>query len=115
MPAIKKTEVTNAGYACDMCGAVISDGQHDGMGGVNWWGLNVEIVPQGKETVTVEREWNGYRVRISSKWTHPETWGLCKDCAAKVREFITANAPRQPEAASGDRLNADVGPEVDHG
>ena len=94
MPQIVKTEKRSAGYACDMCGAIISDGEHDGMDGVNWWGLSLDIVPKETEVVTIEREWRGYTVRIRDKEspiTRYETWGLCVSCADKVRQFITSN------------------------
>jgi hypothetical protein len=90
MPQITKTEITNAGYACDMCGVLISDGAHDGAGDMNWWGVNVDISPLTEENVTIKRVWNdAFKVTFSSKYAAGKTWGLCGLCADKVRSFIT--------------------------
>ena len=92
MPQITKTETKNAGYSCDMCGVLISDGQHDGAGDMNWWGVNVNISPLTEEVVTIKRIWDGYKVQFSSKYTPGKTWGVCYKCADRVREFIKAGS-----------------------
>jgi hypothetical protein len=96
MPQITKTEITNAGYACDMCGVLISDGAHDGAGDMNWWGVNVGIQPLKEETLTIKRIWNGYKVEFVSKYAPSETWGVCSKCVVRVREFIKARNGNLP-------------------
>lgn len=90
-----KTEV--AGYACDMCGKLISDGRHDGCCGVNWWGMHVGVHEMSEETVTVVRKWDAMKVTIANNFPfHKEnrSFGVCRECAAKVIEFIEATAGR---------------------
>lgn len=96
MPAIMETEVieTNRGYACDMCGTKISDGGNDGCGGVNWWGVHLDLDSMEQESVVATRKLDGFHLRVRQPWTGniSEHWGLCRDCVERVRVFITNGA-----------------------
>jgi hypothetical protein len=88
MPKITKTEIVNAGYGCDWCGTLISDGKSDGCGGINWWGFTIGLDDMGKETVEATREWNGVKVYIRHQYENTKRWAFCKDCAKDIEDFI---------------------------
>ncbi len=96
MPAVTRTEVHDAGYACDMCGVLISDGNDDGYGGQSFWGLNMEAQELNEEEITTvhTRNWMGdtFRVTVREKDdSFPKVrqcWGLCRKCYQKVEDFI---------------------------
>jgi len=91
MPEIIKTKEVHAGYTCDMCDVMISDGEHDGCGGINWWGLTLGMETLFHETVQAKRQWDGVFVTIKRDLSREKkSWGLCHGCAAKVEEYINS-------------------------
>jgi len=92
MPPITKTETHQAGYTCDFCGKIISDGKHNGLGGINFWGHGLSISKMEEEEVVIKRVWDGYCIKINSPMdVDRESWGLCSDCIKKVKDFIIKN------------------------
>ena len=88
---------------CDRCGKTISDGRHDGFGGVNWWGVwlkihrdtNLRIAPKMKEFSaypTVECVFE-----IIGKNSDKKCRVLCHSCEEAVIKFIDGNLPKGEE------------------
>lgn len=96
MPKIEETRIHKAGYACDFCGKVITDYKHNGLGGVNFWGSTITSYKIPEEEIRVKREWdNGYMIKIFTPLSQKlECWGLCFDCAEKVRKYMKARSKK---------------------
>ena len=96
MPQITKTTTTEAGYACDRCGKMISDGQHDGLGGINWWGMEVALrdCPEERLEITAHRTWMErveFRVRVLEERNLSQPgprWLLCKACGKLIEDHV---------------------------
>jgi len=90
MPEIKKTVEVNAGYGCDICGKLISDGKHDGMGGINWWGMFLDFAHVTSEKVEVQRVWDAVQIKVrpsfNAEGRHHSM--LCHDCGASIIAYI---------------------------
>jgi hypothetical protein len=109
MPRITKTVTTEHGYACDRCGKVISDGQHDGLRGINWWGMEIALqdAPRQQLEITAFRNWaERIEVRITEKGAVGSgepgpRWLVCRECGgvihAAIAQVIAAGqAPGEP-------------------
>lgn len=75
---------------CDICGAMIGDGLHDGGGGTNFWGKIFTIRKLEKQTfeMSPSPSIDILEIRLSEKWNTEATYSVCRACAVKVIKFI---------------------------
>jgi hypothetical protein len=114
MPRIMKTVTTEHGYGCDRCGKVISDGQHDGLGGINWWGMEIALQdsPEEKLDITVYRTWEErveVRVRNIGLTGRREPFGprwlVCRECGKAIEEVIGQTIAAGQATSGGSQPN----------
>lgn len=75
---------------CDLCGAKISDGKHDGVGGINFWGAFLRMVRRNEESITMRRDVYDDSAVIEVDWGFKTEWEfeVCRACAKKAIEAI---------------------------
>ena len=95
-------EVTE--HFCDRCGAIISDGLHDGLGGINWWGLWLTIKKNPEVEFEIKRGGvfgDAAVIQLRTQYTKELNHVLCGGCAAKLKElvgtFMNEVKPQQPQ------------------
>jgi hypothetical protein len=118
MPRITKTVTTEHGYGCDHCGKVISDGEHDGLGDVNWWGMEIALqdAPQEKLEIIAYRHWTERvevkvrNVGLTGQREPPgPRWLVCRECGGVIHAAI-AQAIAAGQATSGGSQPNDLTP-----
>ena len=77
---------------CDRCEEKISDGMHDGGGGVNFWGAYVNLLKSGNSTTEFSLEGplsnSNLLMRVRMNWHTIETFELCANCASEIIQFV---------------------------
>jgi hypothetical protein len=97
MSEITKKTDNVIGYGCDLCGEIVSDNKPDGCGGINWWGLCVDLEHRANiQEITITQHWiDSYNVRFRTPGINGfdrlkdyKSYLVCSSCAKKIREFI---------------------------
>lgn len=91
MAAITKTEEKIVGYGCDICGKKISDNQHDGAGGINWWGMFLDSTKEPMEEIKITRERTDmFKLAFRSyQGIVEKPLMVCFECMDEIKGFIT--------------------------
>jgi len=76
---------------CHICGGMVDDGMHDGMGFTNFWGMIFSLQKIKDETVTISRDRYSrekFTFQLKTQTALKETHFLCRDCADEVSKFV---------------------------
>lgn len=76
---------------CDMCGKMISDGLHDGVGGINFWGTYISLKKGEAEMKLGPSYGASLLIEFHAQWRTEKSWEVCRRCADKVTAFIEAH------------------------
>ena len=81
---------------CDLCGKMVSDGLHNGMGGINFWGVwaklfrfpDVFVTTVKKDIHEDEMVFELRAAHSIPSYSEGERWVVCRNCSGKIKAFI---------------------------
>lgn len=78
---------------CDICGKMISDGQHDGLGDTNFWGAYIDMIkakPEYTEMKSTDASTalGSFLIRVKVSFADMKHYEVCRFCMKSVEQFI---------------------------
>lgn len=80
---------------CDICGDPVSDGKHNGLGDINFWGAYIDFM-KGKIDKVEMRDIDNLPstgemlIRIKTSWANKQHYQVCYTCRDVIVEFINS-------------------------
>lgn len=87
----EKVLTTTTEQYCDMCGKMISDGLHNGVGWTSFWGTYISLKKEEAEKVEMKLGPSygaSLLIEFHARRRTEKSWEVCRRCADKVAAFI---------------------------